>query len=500
MRYAIVSDLHANAQAWNAALTDIGSNGVDRILCLGDVVGYGPDPAKVLASVHRHVHALVLGNHDAVVCGKMSPEVFNDRARQVILWTQTQLGRTAREFLGTLPLTLSATGFRCAHGTFANPAAFDYVLEAGDAPTSWNAVPEPLLFVGHSHTPGIFVLGRSGVPHKLSAQDFALEPGKRYIVNVGSVGSPRDGDARACYVIYDEAAGSVIFRRIPFDQDAFREAVAAAGLNPEDLPVLRRDPRRQLASVREDLDFSPATNREQEARNVTAVGEVERMLRRSASRWRKAAFAAAVLAIASSVGAFAVARSGRPVSLAVPMDPLDSVGTTAPSSADGGFLPALPDAVGPDGGVRPWRILYGDRARQSAEVLLGDETAPRGRLVLRSSAPKSVFRMEAPSIRMEDEGGRKFRLLGEARRSAGFEGHVGIVVDVLRSLPDGSETWVLNHEAVEFRQARGSSSWDVAQKTLGEKELPKYVREVRIALTGTFRGEIEIRSLHLNRP
>lgn len=497
MRYAVVSDLHANAQAWNAVLTDIGSYGVDRILCLGDIVGYGPDPVKVLESVHRHVHALVLGNHDAVVCGKMSPDTFNDRARQVILWTQSQLGKSARDFLGSLPLTLSAPGFRCAHGTFANPAAFEYILEAEQAFASWNAVPEPLLFVGHSHSPGIFVLGRSGVPHKLDAQDFAVEPGKRYIVNVGSVGSPRDGDARACYVIHDEATGSVLFRRIPFDLDAFRTAVVGAGLNPEDLPSLRRDPRLRLASVREELDFAPATRREHEARNVVEVGAVERSLRRSAARWRKMAVAALLLAIVGSVGAFVAARSGRPVPGAVPDSPLESIGSTAPASTGGGYLPGLPDAVGADGGIRPWRILYGDRRTQSVAVVpggAGSETACH--LVLRCADAHHPVRIEAPPVRV-GEGGSKWIISGEARRGEGFGGHAGLVVDILRTGADGAEEWVANYETVEFRQTRGPQSVEIARKT---QEFPKSTREIRVALVGAFHGEIELTSLRLDRP
>jgi diadenosine tetraphosphatase ApaH/serine/threonine PP2A family protein phosphatase len=491
MRYAIVSDLHANAQAWNAVLTDIGSNDVDRILCLGDLVGYGPDPVKVMESVHRHVHAIVLGNHDAVVCGKMSPDTFNERARQVILWTQNQVGKRACDFLGALPLTLTAPGFRCAHGSFANPAAFDYVLEPDDATASWQAVPEPLLFVGHSHTPGIFVLGRSGTPHRIEPQDFSVEAGKRYIVNVGSVGSPRDGDARACYVIFDAATGNVVFRRIPFDLDAFREAVVRAKLNPEDVPSLRRDPRLKLASVREQLDFAPATTREHEAQGVAEVGDVARSLRRSAARWRFAAAAAVLLAVVGTVAAFAVARRDRPEPLAVPTDPLEAVTTLVPSAAGGSFLPDLPEGVGADGGARPWRMVYGDRRHQAAVVASG---AP-AQFALRSADAQTPLRLEAPAVRLAD-GDAKFVLHGEARRSDGFEGHVAVVVDILRTTVGGGEEWVPNYETVEFRQVRGSEGWETAQKT---KEFPKATRQVRVAVVGNFNGEVALRGLRLTR-
>lgn len=492
MRYAIVSDLHANAQAWNAVLTDIGSNKVERILCLGDLVGYGPDPVKVMESVHRHVHALVLGNHDAVVCGKMAPDTFNARARQMILWTQTQVGRRAREFLGSLPLTLTGPGFRCAHGGFANPAAFDYILEPQDAAANWHAAPEPLLLVGHSHTPGIFVLGHSGVPRAVEAQDFSLEPGKRYIVNVGSVGSPRDGDTRACYVLFDDATGNVVFRRIPFDLDAFRDAVVKAGLSPEDLPLLRRDPRLRLASVREQLDFSPATKQEHEAQDVTAVGDVAVSLRRKAARWRGVAAAAALLAVVGTLGAFAVANRERPLAEAVPSAPLEAVTTLVPSAAGGSFLPELPDRVGADGGARPWRVVYGDRRTQAvlATPATGDTPC---RFALRSGGTQHALRLEAPSVRLAD-GEEKLFLFGEARKSEGYEGHVALVVDILRATPDGREEWVSNYETVEFRKPH--QGWETAKLT---HDFPKATRQVRIAVVGNFRGEIDLRGLRLTR-
>ena len=130
MRFAIVSDLHSNLQAWNAVLLDIRSQKLDRIICLGDVVGYGPDPAEVLRSVHANVNHLVLGNHDAVVCGKMDETLFNESARQIIDWTRGQLNREARRFLGSLPLSLDAGLFRCAHGDFSEPGAFNHATEA----------------------------------------------------------------------------------------------------------------------------------------------------------------------------------------------------------------------------------------------------------------------------------------------------------------------------------------------------------------------------------
>ncbi|MFW5803129.1 MAG: metallophosphoesterase family protein, partial [Verrucomicrobiota bacterium] len=191
MIYAVISDLHANRQAVNSVLTDIDANGADAVICLGDVVGYGPAPAAVLQTVHARVDHILLGNHDAVVGGRLDPGCFNPGARKIIEWTAGQVDGKARTFLGSLPAVLTGDGFRCAHAEFEMPLRYSYILEEDDAAASWSVCEEQLLFVGHSHRPALFVTGQSGRTYQLDAQDFQAENGKRYIVNVGSVGQPR---------------------------------------------------------------------------------------------------------------------------------------------------------------------------------------------------------------------------------------------------------------------------------------------------------------------
>ncbi|MEI6809351.1 MAG: metallophosphoesterase family protein, partial [bacterium] len=275
MRYAIVSDIHSNLQAWNAVLLDIRSTGVDRIICLGDIVGYGPNPVQVMESVHANVDHFVLGNHDAILCDKLDSSLFNDSARFVLEWTKTQMGKNATKFLSTLPLALDGRTFRCAHGDFSEPGYFNYVTEPQDAMPSWNAVTEQLLFVGHTHVPAIFLLGKSGTPHIVPAQDFALEEEKRYLVNPGSVGQPRDGDARASYCIYDQEAGSVCWRRIPFDIDAYRCSVTSTGLPLSASHFLSFDPRKGVSPLREMLSFSPPNTPELAVQNAVAIQTLE---------------------------------------------------------------------------------------------------------------------------------------------------------------------------------------------------------------------------------
>jgi predicted phosphodiesterase len=257
MRYAIVSDIHANMQAWTAVLRDIARNRIDAIICLGDVVGYGPNPLEVLQSVQRQVDTLLLGNHDAALCGALDTAQFNTRARAALDWTRRVLPDQAHEFLSASLLEYVGYGFRCAHGEFSAPADFRYIINPAEALPSWQATTEPLLFVGHTHLPGIFLIGASGTPHLIAPQDFMIETGKRYLINVGSVGFPRDDDTRSCYVIYDTAEQSIIWRRIPFDIAAYRQALTDAGLPPTLSSLENHAPLTTLTPIHAQLDFEP---------------------------------------------------------------------------------------------------------------------------------------------------------------------------------------------------------------------------------------------------
>ncbi|HBC87124.1 MAG TPA: hypothetical protein DCZ94_09240 [Lentisphaeria bacterium] len=221
MRYAIISDLHANRPALKSVLADIASGDIDEIICLGDIVGYGPSPAEVLEIAYSKIHHFILGNHDAVIGGKLSPDCFNDNAKKLIEWTCNSLDRKAAKFFNSLPLDAKGGNFRCAHAEFSNPGRFGYILEPVDAEDSFKSCPEQVLFVGHSHVPGLFVMGDRRVAHWLEPMDFGIEDEKRYIVNVGSVGQPRDNDIRACYCIFDTEKKDVLFRKVAFDIEEY---------------------------------------------------------------------------------------------------------------------------------------------------------------------------------------------------------------------------------------------------------------------------------------
>lgn len=231
MKWAILSDVHANAKALRAVLAAVRSDGCGRIVSLGDVVGYGPSPAEAVALVRENCDASVMGNHDAAVCGRMWTDDFVERANDTASSHRQQLDADAVAWLKSRPYVFEGPGFACAHGDFAHPERFDYVSEAEDAVPSWNARPERLLFVGHTHNALVHVVGADGAPHRTVPQDFALEEGRRYVVNPGSVGWPRDGSRRASWAVYDDAKGTVSFRSIDLDAlptDGETPAAAAA--------------------------------------------------------------------------------------------------------------------------------------------------------------------------------------------------------------------------------------------------------------------------------
>ncbi len=301
MKYAVVSDIHANLPAWNAVLLDIRSAGVDAIICLGDMVGYGPHPREVLESLYTNVDHFLLGNHDAAICGKIDPKFFSDPAREIIQWSARQLGEPAKKFLARLPLCLAGDNFRCAHANFDQPADFHYIFEPEDALPGWRKVSEPLLFIGHTHQPGIFVIGRSQTPRLIPPEDFMLEEGKRFLVNVGSVGQPRDGDYRATYCIFDEATGSVFWRKVPFDLDAHRAAMEKAGLPLAAAAFLNAAPTSLQPPLRERVNFSPPAQPVVTMRDTVPVQHLAQLKRR-VRRWQ-GMFLAMLLAVCAASGA-----------------------------------------------------------------------------------------------------------------------------------------------------------------------------------------------------
>jgi len=272
MRYAVISDIHSNIQALKAVFRDIADQRIDRVISLGDVVGYGPNPTEVIDLLSDVVSDAVLGNHDAAVAGYFPVDKFNSEACRAIEWTTSVITERELEFLRKQPLEIVYENSRFAHAGFENSASFSYIINEDDAMSSFNACDEQLLFTGHSHIPGIFVIGNSGVPHWLPPLDFQAENEKRYIINVGSVGYPRDNDFRASYCIFDTLNRDIYFRKVAFDIEAFKNSLISKDLysdfqflnliNLVDFQIQEDD--YEFKKPEKNQAFKPLTNEESE--------------------------------------------------------------------------------------------------------------------------------------------------------------------------------------------------------------------------------------------
>ncbi len=233
MRYLILSDMHSNRQALEASLADASSLGYDAVVVLGDLVGYGADPAAVIEqTLALNPVAIIRGNHDKVAAGLESAEFFNDVARRAIEWTAGTLSPALLKVLTDLPrgpLTVTPALEIC-HG-----APFDedyYVFDTEDARRAIAAATAPLCLYGHTHLPAMFAtVDRGAEPRTDLAEDeFQLPTEGRVLLNVGSVGQPRDGDPRAAYGILDIERMVIRLRRVPYDVAGAQAQILAAGL------------------------------------------------------------------------------------------------------------------------------------------------------------------------------------------------------------------------------------------------------------------------------
>ena len=219
MRCAIISDIHANLAAFTAVLDDIkGWGGVDKVWCLGDIVGYGPDPHECIAALRQIDHICVAGNHDLAAIGKIGTAEFNPDAAAACQWTAKQLTSTDIAYLGKLPLFIEEGDFTLVHGSPADPV-WEYLLTASQATDNSTLFKTQFCLVGHSHFPLVF---GNDEKSEFSVMRFVTEvklvPGReRMIINPGGVGQPRDGNPQASYAIYDSQSGLMKLQRIPYD-------------------------------------------------------------------------------------------------------------------------------------------------------------------------------------------------------------------------------------------------------------------------------------------
>ncbi len=229
MRYAIVSDIHSNLEALTAVLARCEPG--DQVLCLGDVVGYGPNPNECVALVRALASACVLGNHDVAAIDDHGLTYFNPMAREAIEWTQRVLLPEHAEWLDGLAYELRMPDYLLVHG--APVDYFEYIMDTDAAAKAFAATDAPLVFVGHSHVAESYALAADGQivqRRRPRGGTLELESGTRYLINVGSVGQPRDRNPEASFAFFDDAARTIVWERIRYPIARVQAKIEAAHL------------------------------------------------------------------------------------------------------------------------------------------------------------------------------------------------------------------------------------------------------------------------------
>jgi diadenosine tetraphosphatase ApaH/serine/threonine PP2A family protein phosphatase len=214
-------------------LADAAGEGSTALLCLGDVVGYGADPVACVERVAERASAIVAGNHEHGATGLLDLAWFNEAAARAARWTRARLDSDHQRYLMALPLRAEVEGATLVHASPRSPGDWDYLVEPADGFDVFTDFDTRLCFVGHSHLPAVWSVGSSGrafSPLDRHAEGVRLEDGRRYIVNVGSVGQPRDRDSRAAYALWDVDGRTVTIRRVLYDIREAARKILSAGL------------------------------------------------------------------------------------------------------------------------------------------------------------------------------------------------------------------------------------------------------------------------------
>ena len=228
MKFAIIADIHANLEALTVVLEDIKQQKCTHYACLGDVVGYNANPKECLDIIRQMNIPVVKGNHDEY-CSTDGPlDGFNPAAAEAVNWTRKQLSAEDRAWLRDLKYVRMVTNFTIVHATLDGPQRWGYVFDKLAAAASFTYQNTSICFFGHTHVPVAFI--RDSVVRGGTYSKFRLEPGKKYFVNVGSVGQSRDGVAKATYVVYDMADSTIELRRLDYDMAKTQEKIIKAGL------------------------------------------------------------------------------------------------------------------------------------------------------------------------------------------------------------------------------------------------------------------------------
>lgn len=232
MRFGIVADIHANLAAFRAVLADMGQ--VDSLWCLGDLVGYGPDPNECIELLRRHDHLCVLGNHDLAAIGRMDTSGFNRDAARAAEWTANALTEPSRQYLSGLPERLVQEPFTLVHGSPRHPV-WEYITHESQAMPNFAYFDTPACLVGHTHMPVLYVEDPSRGTVLASVPELGHPvriDERRILANPGGVGQPRDSDPRAAYALYDSERRTLEWRRAAYPIEVTQQRMRDEGLPP----------------------------------------------------------------------------------------------------------------------------------------------------------------------------------------------------------------------------------------------------------------------------
>ena len=230
MKYGVIADIHSNLQALTAVLQRSRELGVDQYICLGDVVGYNANPCECLEILQGlETKAFIKGNHDEYAASDSALTGFNPQAARVVEWTRNHLSVGQKKWLAALPYQCNLDlKVMLVHATLDMPSKWGYIFDKWHAAASFNYQRTQVCFFGHTHLPMAF--DKFGQINTLNYEEIELEPAHKYLINVGSVGQPRDGDPRASFAVYDEDEHKVTLHRVPYDLEACQKAIFDAKL------------------------------------------------------------------------------------------------------------------------------------------------------------------------------------------------------------------------------------------------------------------------------
>ena len=229
MRFAIFSDIHANLEALEAVLEDARERKCTHFVCLGDVVGYNANPHECVERMRKMDCPIVKGNHDEQASLIESSRDFNELAEQAMAWTRGNLTADDKEWLRDLPLQRQVGDFTIVHATLDTPEQWGYVFNNLDAAASFTYQHTPVCFFGHTHVPMAFIRDDNGI-RRVRIERLQIEMSKKYFINAGSVGQPRDSDWQAAYCVYDTEENVVEQHRVKYDLPAAQKKIIEAGL------------------------------------------------------------------------------------------------------------------------------------------------------------------------------------------------------------------------------------------------------------------------------